>query len=161
MPVSPADGVSRGQIERAAVDPLEHAHHLRRAATKSPAEGWRGKSILGSSGKIGRSGSAAKSQIRAAPASHVGRTSYGGGVERGAEAWSQPRDHADVHGVALGDLGQGLAGGAALDRFLALILGQLRFRPNLTPAAWARLRPSPVRSRIRSRSELGDGSQER
>ena len=35
------------------------------------------------------------------------------------DASAQPRDHAEFDGVALGDLGQRLAGGTALDSFLA------------------------------------------
>jgi hypothetical protein len=38
-----------------------------------------------------------------------------------------------------------------------IVREDLRLRPNLTPAAWARLRPSPVRSRIRSRSATARG----
>jgi hypothetical protein len=64
----------------------------------------------------------------------------------------QPRNHRDVHGVGFGDLGKGLASRAALDGFLALYVESFGLRPNFTPFAMARLRPSPVRSLIRSRS---------
>jgi hypothetical protein len=37
----------------------------------------------------------------------------------------QPRDHADIDGVALSDLGQGLAGRTTLDGFRALVVAQL------------------------------------
>jgi len=46
--------------------------------------------------------------------------------ERGAESGSQSRDHADVDGVGFGDLGQGLAGVAALDSLLATQKGPAR-----------------------------------
>src|ERR1700751_4120535 len=45
--------------------------------------------------------------------------------ERAMESRSQPRDHADVDGVGLGDLGQGLTGRTALQCFLALIVREL------------------------------------
>ena len=38
---------------------------------------------------------------------------------------AQPRDHAEIHGVGFGDLGQGFASGAALDRLLTLVLREL------------------------------------
>jgi hypothetical protein len=46
-------------------------------------------------------------------------------------ASAQPRDHADVDGVGLRDLGQGLARGAALERFFALVVGKLRLAAEL------------------------------
>jgi hypothetical protein len=51
-------------------------------------------------------------------------------VAHAAES-TQPRDRADVDGVALGDLGQGLARGAALERLLTLIVRQLRLAAEL------------------------------
>jgi hypothetical protein len=66
------------------------------------------------------------------------------GRERATEARSQAGDHRNIDGVALGDLCQSLASGAALDRLLALEFRSFGLRPNLTPAAWARLRPSPM-----------------
>src|SRR5450631_2327398 len=48
-----------------------------------------------------------------------------------AMASAQPRDHADVDRVRLGDLAQGFAGGTALERLLALIVRQLALAPEL------------------------------
>ena len=45
--------------------------------------------------------------------------------KRATEAPSQSRDHADVDGIRLSDFGQRLARGAALERFLALIVRRL------------------------------------
>jgi len=60
---------------------------------------------------------------------------------------SQPRNHADVDGVGLGDLGQRLAGSAALKRFLALEVRELWLAANLMPLAHARFRPCPPTGR--------------
>src|SRR5258708_24673593 len=46
-------------------------------------------------------------------------------------ASAQPRDHADVDRVRLGNLAQGFAGGTALERLLALIVRQLALAPEL------------------------------
>src|SRR5260370_8796451 len=48
-----------------------------------------------------------------------------------AIASAQPRDHADVDRVRLGDLAQSFAGGTALKRLLALIVRQLALAPEL------------------------------
>jgi hypothetical protein len=52
-------------------------------------------------------------------------------LERATEARSQARDHRDIDGVALGDLGQRLARGAALDGLLPLVVRQLRLATEL------------------------------
>jgi hypothetical protein len=64
----------------------------------------------------------------------------------------QARDHVDSDAVALGDVSERFTSITAPDGFGALIVPRLRLRLNFTPSAIARLRPSPVRSRIGSRS---------
>ena len=65
----------------------------------------------------------------------------------------QSREIIENRRRSFGDGRQCLPVIAALDGFLALVVRKLSSRPNLMPAAIARLRPSPVRSRIRSRSK--------
>jgi hypothetical protein len=76
---------------------------------------------------------------------------------------SQPRYHRYVDRVALGDGRQSLARGAPLDRFLPPVVGQLGFATSLRPLAWARFRPSPVRSwvNLRSNSAIAANSVEK
>ena len=54
--------------------------------------------------------------------------------------------------IAAGDLPHRLALVAAKNRLALLVRSELRLRPNLTPRALARSRPSLVRTLIRSRS---------
>jgi hypothetical protein len=66
---------------------------------------------------------------------------------------SQPRDHRNRDPVAFGDGRQCLPVSAALDCFLALVVRKLSRPAELGARSHSPLRPSPVRSRIRSRSK--------
>jgi hypothetical protein len=62
----------------------------------------------------------------------------------------QPRNGRVAHTIATRDIHQRLARLAPCQCLLPLVRG----RPNRTPRSFARLRPSPVRARINSRSNL-------
>ena len=64
----------------------------------------------------------------------------------------QPRDHADIDSVALGDLGQPFPGSATLDGFCALIVRKLRLPTELHASSHGPFTAVAVRSRITSLS---------
>src|SRR6516162_6630 len=82
-------------------------------------------------------------------------------LERRAKTRSQARDHRDVDGIRLGDLGQRLAGGAALDGFLALIVRQFGLAAELDPLRLGSLAARAGAFPDEVALELGDRGQQR
>jgi len=78
----------------------------------------------------------------------------------GPSLFGQARDHADVDGVALRDLGQRLTGGPAPDRLGALVVRQLPLASELHAFGHGPLAAIPGALADQIALELGDGSQQ-